>query len=232
MLLRKITAAGLMLDIVFSLAMSQPAFAQVGFTVSAGIADIATSTGAAPSYLGYEVNSFDSRKPKPAFQFGIWYTRNLHKRFSISTELLLSREGLNYHTNRYYGEKGYKLNNYYLNLPLAIQLHTNISKEKHSALYIAPSASMLINSIREVYDINYYQKDRPENMKRFLYGAGIGYLWDVGKTPGKWFIDLRYTYGISSSMRLPENASPSYYSDGLLFARNTTAMLGIKFMPE
>lgn len=232
MLLRKITAASLILDIVFSLAMAQPAFAQLGFTLSAGIADIATSLGAAPSYLGYEVNSFDGRKPKPAFQFGIWYTQNLNKRFSISTELVLSAEGLNYHTNRYYGEKGYKLNNYYLNLPLAIQLHTNISKKKHSALYIAPHASILILSVREVYDIDYFQKDRPENMKRFTYGAGIGYLWDIGKTPGKWFIDLRYTYGINSSMRIPDNASPAYYSDELLYARNTTTMLGIKFMLE
>jgi hypothetical protein len=230
MYIKNSIATGLLLLLVCSMATAQASFIHVGYAFSAGISDIATSPGAAPSFLGYEVKSFKGRKPKPAIQFGIWHSRSLNSRLSFSTELLLSREGLIYESKTHYGTNGYNLNNYYLHLPLAIHLRTNIAKKKHSAVYISPYAATLLLSFREVYSLDYYQKDRPENMKRFTYGAGIGYLWDIGKSPGSWFIDLRYSYGISSSLRLLENSSPAYYSEGILFARNTSAMLGLKYM--
>lgn len=220
----------LLLFLLMLLAGSQLCHAQPGISIRVGISETGLSEGADINCLGYEVNTFIGRIPYFSQQWGFSYAHDLNRRFRLSAEILHSRQGLRYRTNRRYGTEGYNLNSHYITVPVTLNAGTQLSKGKGSAWYLGPYLSLLVTSSRTVYGPDYYNKDTPENINRACYGFTVGYAQDIGRSSNKWFADIRLAYGISNTFSIPEDGVLRYRSYDAFFARDIHMLIGIKYI--
>lgn len=203
--------------------------AQIKTRIGFGISDIIFKKYGQSPYLSYEINTLVHRLPAISFQAGVSKQVALSQRFDLNSGLLFSKQGLNYDSDFLYDKIAYRLNLFYLKVPVLFQYKTNIRKDRQSGIYVGPYIAGLLKASRVKEVQGELEKEKMENVNNFDFGGVVGYSWDVGKSPGQLYLDARCTYSLVNSMKEMDGNIPWYYGPEKKYVRNVNIVLAFEF---
>ena len=216
--------------IVITLLLIAPLQSQIGIKSGPVISDIVFLAEGQTPYLGYEIYSLTHRLPYLTYQFGIFKTFKLNKRFYFQPELLFTKKGLNYSMNFIYDDITYIIKMHYLEVPLLLKY--NISKNNQFALLAGPYGSYMINTerIREIE--GKLMKDKMSNVRKFDFGIAASLSYDFNYNKNHFNLDFRTTYSLVNIMDYLEDYVLRYYGPDKERARHANIALTIGcFLP-
>jgi hypothetical protein len=203
---------------------------QLGLKLSAGVSDIAFLEEGQEIFLGYETNYLIHNLPSFSFQSGALLQLKTSGRFIPRAEVLISREGLNYTSHFLYDDIRYLIRITYLKVPLLIKIDPNLKNERQSGFILGPYFSYKIKSTLFTKIQGTNKKEDKENVKNYDFGLTAGYNWDIGRSPGHLFLDVRSGYGLINMMNLLEPAVADYPELPKEYARNVNILVAIEYL--
>lgn len=205
------------------------AFSQIGLKAGVGISDIAFRVKGQAPYLGYEVDELEHRLPKLTYQAGLFATIGLGKRWGVQPELLFITQGLDYSISYPYDDITYKLNLFYMHMPVLIQYQLGPNTQWHPALMAGPYASVKLGARRITEVDGIREKTSLSNMRPVDFGlaAGFGTAFHVAR--GQLVLDFRATYSLVNVMDRVEGYVPDYYGSNDAYARNMSIVLTLGY---
>jgi hypothetical protein len=197
-----------------------------------GAADIVFADEGQIPYLGYEGNLLHHRVPLLAYQVGAFGSFDLNRKLDFQPELLFAANGLDYRSNFLYDDVTYRVNIYYVQVPLLLRYKTAVKKDKHSGLLIGPYFSWKLNATKVTEIEGIREKAPMSNVTGYDLGVLTGYSFDVLLPSGDLVFDFRAGYSLINMMDPVEDFIPWYYGPEAERARNVTLMisLGYRFM--
>lgn len=184
--------------------------AQIGIKGGAGVSDIVFANVGQTPYLGYEIDYLTHRFPAFSYQFGGYGIINLHKHFDFQPELLIAKQGLNYNIDFLYDNVVYKLNIYYIQMPLIIKWRFRVDKKAQPNLFLGPYGSLKLAAKRiKIYDGIDGSEDM-ENVKPYDMGLAGGFGYDFEMKSGKFITEFRFNYSLVNIMDYAEGHIPDY----------------------
>jgi hypothetical protein len=204
-------------------------YGQIGIKAGMGASDIVFASEGQIPYLGYEGNLLHHRVPLLAYQVGAFGSFDLSERLDIQPELLFVANGLDYRSNFLYDDVTYKVNIYYLQVPLLLRYKTAVKKNKHSGLYIGPYFSWKLNA-QKVTEMEGVREKLPmSNVLNSDLGMLVGYSFDLNRSSGDLVFDFRMGYSLINMMDPIEGFIPWYYGPETERARNVTIMISLGY---
>jgi len=184
--------------------------AQIGIKGGAGISDIVFANVGQTPYLGYEVDYLTHRFPSFSYQIGVCGTVKLHKHFDFHPELLLVKQGLNYNIDFLYDDVKYKLNIWYIQLPLIINWKFRVEKKAQPNLFLGPYGALKLAARRiKIYD-GIDASDEMSNVKPYDIGLAGGFGYEFKMTSGKFIAEMRFNYSLVNIMEYADGHISDY----------------------
>ena len=207
------------------------ATAQVGIKGGIGVSDIVFADEGQSPYLGYEVDYLEHRNPLVSFQVGGFANFWQKKRFDLQPELLFVHQGLNYNIDFLYANYIYKVNIYYLQVPVLVRYKFLKEKSWHPGLYIGPYGALKLNAVKVTGENGEKMKEDMQNVNNGDFGIVFGINFDIDLPLGQFVVDLRSGYSLINMMQPIEGYIPRYYGPEKERARNVsiTIMIGYRF---
>ena len=213
--------------ILIPILLITPLKSQIGIKSGPVISDIVFLVEGQTPYLGYEINSLTHRLPYLTYQFGIFKTFKLNKRFDFQPELLFTKKGLNYSMNFIYDDITYIIKMYYLEVPLLMKY--NIGKKNQFALLVGPYGSYMINTERMRKIEGELVKDKMSNVRKFDFGIAASLSYDFNYNKNHFNLDFRTTYSLVNIMDYLEGYVLRYYGPDKEKARHANIALTIGY---
>ena len=207
-MIRKIIILSLFL---FPLLALLSATAQIGVKGGIGVSDIVFAVEGQSPYLGYEVDYLEHRKPLVSFQVGGFANFWQKKRFDLQPELVFAHQGLNYNIDFLYASYIYKVNIYYLQVPVLVRYKFLKEKSWHPGLYIGPYGALKLNVVKIKGENGEKIKEDMQNVNNGDFGIVFGINFDIDLSSRQLVVDLRSSYSLINMMQPIEGYIPRYY---------------------
>jgi hypothetical protein len=211
------------------LLFSIKSYGQFGIQAGVGISDIVFSDDGQGPYLGYEVNYLTHRYPSLSYQFGVLGTLSLNKRFEFQPELQVTKLGLNYNEDFLHGQIIYKIDIWYLELPLLLAYRFRLERKLQPTLFLGPYGSLTLAAKKRTDYDGHPQKENADNVKPVDLGLVFGFGFDVQMGSGQLITQLRGTYSLVDIMEPIEGHIPEYLAPVELKARNLALMVSVGY---
>lgn len=211
---------------------------QIGVKAGSGVSDIVFSNEGQSPYLGYEVNYLTHRKPFIPFQAGAFTSFWPNNRFDLQPELLFVYQGLNYNMDFLYSDVIYKVNIYYLQVPMLARVRLLMQKKWHPVLYAGPYGSLKVRGTKITgekqkgeAEKGIKKKETMENVRDGDFGLAFGVNFEIELSKNELDIDLRSSYSLINVMKPIDGYIPDYYGPTKGKSRNVsiTLLVGYRF---
>lgn len=215
--------------VIILLSLSSLLAQEVGVKLGLSISDIVFADGGETSYLGYEINSLEHRKPLLTYQVGIYAALRISDQFDFQPELLYVTQGLDHSTKYLYDDVKYQVKISYLQLPLLFKYKTAVKKDKISGILLGPYAALNLDARRITKIEGQTNKTKMSKVKNSDFGVIGGYAFDFNMLSRKMLIDLRASYSLVNMMDKIEGNIPLYNGSDKEYARNMSIVLSVQY---
>jgi len=186
-----------------------PLKADIGVKGGMSLSALHSSRGDFRHVLGYEWGGL-SMGNLWGFQVGFFKTFDLSRRFQIQPEIYYTLRGGDGSATFVYDDIIYKLNIFYVEIPLILKYKIVAGRTFSSAVFAGPYAALKLKAEKQTRIWNEEDATALQNVKTFDYGLilGLGAEYDIGS--GRLLLDLRSGLGLNNIMDVPPDTIRLY----------------------
>ena len=195
---------------VLGLILTTPLSAEVGVKGGMSLSGLQSSTRDYRHVLGYEMSGLAGGRPLTGFQAGLFKTFDLSRRFQVQPEISYAWRGVNFGRTYLYDDIVFKVNIFYVEVPLLLKYKIVAGRTFSSALCAGPYAALKLKAEKQTRIWKEEEVTALPNVRSFDYGLILGLSAEYALGSGRALLELRSGVGLNNVMDVLPDMIPLY----------------------